>query len=317
MSPEPRPLVLEPFANQLETIEKALIEVHNQPSSYFGRRNRPINNGSHSNIMNSSNSNKNSNINSNINTVGTNTNSHTNIHTIINANINSNINSNINNTNLSSSINNISNMNHNKNAAGPNINSNVNSMGYAARNSAAKGFYPQYEYQMDYHEYRNIMAREMAPALDSAAQAFPYDRTSRSHIPQVFHDDKVFSDRMFQEKMYQDNPSREKLFQEKVFQEKPFHDKSFQDKQLQDEPFSEFSSDRGFGLGAAGDGKMHEGLATFDPFSKGDEYSSTAFYPLPTFNSSNNLLNSNYTSSSSNIWRRGGKNMAGDAAVWG
>lgn len=39
-----RTLVSEPFVNQIEVIEKALIELQNQPSSYYGRRNRPASN---------------------------------------------------------------------------------------------------------------------------------------------------------------------------------------------------------------------------------------------------------------------------------
>lgn len=35
-----RAIVSEAFVNQMETIEKTLIEVQNQPSSYYGRRNR-------------------------------------------------------------------------------------------------------------------------------------------------------------------------------------------------------------------------------------------------------------------------------------
>lgn len=35
-----RSIVSEPFVNQIEVIEKTLIEVRNQPSSYYGRRNR-------------------------------------------------------------------------------------------------------------------------------------------------------------------------------------------------------------------------------------------------------------------------------------
>lgn len=39
MSYSPRVLVSEPFVNQVEVIEKTLIEVQSQPSSYYGRRN--------------------------------------------------------------------------------------------------------------------------------------------------------------------------------------------------------------------------------------------------------------------------------------
>lgn len=42
MSYPARQLVSEPFVSQLETIDKTWIEVQNQPSSYFPRRNRPV-----------------------------------------------------------------------------------------------------------------------------------------------------------------------------------------------------------------------------------------------------------------------------------
>lgn len=45
MSYPARQLVSEPFVSQIETIDKTWIEVQNQPSSYFPRRSRPVNNG--------------------------------------------------------------------------------------------------------------------------------------------------------------------------------------------------------------------------------------------------------------------------------
>lgn len=52
MSYPPRTLISEPFAGQIETIEKAMIEVQSQPLSYYGRRSNSANTGKPNNMVN-------------------------------------------------------------------------------------------------------------------------------------------------------------------------------------------------------------------------------------------------------------------------
>lgn len=62
-------------------------------------------------------------------------------------------------------------------------------------------------------------------------------------------------------------------------------------------------------------GKMSsspETFSTFDPFND----TSGTLFQLPLFNSSSNILSSNFTSTSSNIWGNSNKGIS-DAAVWG
>ncbi|GEQ70318.1 hypothetical protein JCM33374_g3994 [Metschnikowia sp. JCM 33374] len=66
------------------------------------------------------------------------------------------------------------------------------------------------------------------------------------------------------------------------------------------------------------DAKKIDGLSTFDPFgTELSGYSGQGSLFSPIFNSSSNILGSTYNSPSSNIWGNTGKRMAGDAAVWG